>query len=540
MWIVAIWWSLFVGCGTDKQGVVVSGSTLSTAIPENIHILGDIKVLESKVLDIAAHADPVNYDIHRSFSTALHRTGPGLVYSRLLRFSADSEDTMLGSVLECDLCSKWEQIDQTTYRFTLRDNVRWHNIEPLSGRLITVEDVMYSYQRQQTKGWPNAELLRNLKDIVKVNDSVMEIQTYIPDADFVLSLAAGHSKILPVEVSSSYGDVVSKGPIGTGPWVLLREFGRDEYILEANPFYYEPGLPRMDLLRIMVIPDQMVRFASMAVGDLDFVDLTFEQVQTLEDRPGEFVTTTVPTYGYGIDFVLNTKRIPLTSLEVRQSIFSAIDPWKYSRHYWPGKTFNGLGFPARHESWYMSEKELKEYVGSSQKSIALLSGTLSDVSVTLSVGDYGIGFADLAKEITRDLASFGMVVEIKTISATEYVQMAEGKHGYDMYLGPSVPLITPNQYLFGVLHSEGRYNSSGYSDVGLDLLIELQGQELDPLSRTNIIKEINQRGMYNATRLMLVTDNLHWGWDRRLIGVSNNAWAQEYFNYAYFTWGAHQ
>ena len=528
---------LFVGCDSNEQAVVEPTGTVATATPESTHIVVDRQSSDIKVLDIAAPVESLSYDVHRSFSASLHRVGPGLVYSRLLRFNSDVQSPDLVGLLECDLCSKWEQIDQTTYRFTLRDSVKWHNIAPLEGRLITVEDVIHSYQRQQTEGWPNSGLLRNISDMVKVSASVLEIQTYVPDADFVLSLAAGHSKILPVEVNSRYEDVISKGPIGTGPWVFVRQPSVDGYVLESNPFYYEAGLPKMDVLRIKVIPDQTVRFASMAVGGVDFVDLTSEQVDTLKSRSEQFGVMTVPNHGFGIDFVLNTDQAPLDSLESRQSIFRAIDPWKYAELHWPKRTFNGLGFPARHESWYMNQEELAEYVGHSGQTIMSRPDfDFSGTEVTLSVGDYGVNFSNLAEEITKDLVPLGMSIDVERIAVPEYVKMTEGKRSYDMYLGPSVPLNMPNQYFFGVLHSEGRYNSANYGDAGMDLLIELQGQEMDPLSRTKIIREINQRGMHAATRLMLATDNLHWGWDGKLRGVSINPTAQEYFYYAYFVW----
>jgi peptide/nickel transport system substrate-binding protein len=527
-------WS-FAGCSQEAEGIVILVPTIATEAPQNESIVETIKHSQDNVLTIATHAEPANYDVHRSLSSSLHRSGPGLVYSRLLRFSYDFENRSLGSAVECDLCSKWEQTGPTTYRFTLRENVRWHNVEPLNGRLITVEDVINSYRRQKTQGWPNEGLLRNLKEIAKIDDFVLEITTHIPDADFVLFLASGHSKVLPLEVESYYEDVVTKGPIGTGPWILLRGVSAYEYLFEANPFYYETGLPKMDILKIRVMPDQMVRFASMAVGGLDFADLTFDQIAILNDRPEKFATTTVPHYGHGIDFVLNTHSDALGSQEVRRAIFEVINPWEYGQLYWPDKTFHGLGFPITHDSWYMSKEELVDYVGSGPSALRQPSSFIGE-RIVLSVGDYGENYARLAKQISKDLDILGMSVDINMVFPTEYVQMAEGIGSYDMYIGPSVPLISPNQYFFGVLHSGGRYNSAKYNDAGLDLLIELQAQDHDILSRSRIIKEINQRGMHSATRMMLLTDSSHWGWDRQLVNVSINSWAHEYFHYAYFDW----
>lgn len=537
---VAVHCFLFVGCNGESQENTEPLDAIATvtSVPTSTSVAIERDEDNIMALDIASPDEPWSYDVHRSLSSSLHLTGPGLVYSRLLRFSPNINSADLGSILECDLCSDWVQIDQTTYRFTLRDGAKWHNIAPLDGRLVTVEDLVYSYQRQKTEGWPNSGLLQNVSDVVKIDDSVLEIRTHVPDSDFVLSLAAGHSKIVPAEVQSSYEDVISKGPIGTGPWVYVRDVPSDEHVLESNPLYYEAGLPKMDVLRIRVIPDQTVRFASMAVGEVDFVDLTAEQVQTLRKREGQFGVVTVPYFGHGIEFVLNTSKRPLGSLEARQTIFRTIDPWRYSELYWPDKIFNGLGFPARHASWQMTYEELRAYVGQSTDGEHIFD--FSETELTLSVGNYGTNFANLAEEIVSDLRAVAMSVSVETISITEYVEMAKGQGSYDMYLGPSVPLLTSNQYFFGVLHSEGTYNASKYKDPGLDLLIELQAQEMNPLSRTSVIKEIDRRAMYSATRLMVATDNLYWGWDGTLHGVSMNPRAQEYFHYAYFSWNTTQ
>ena len=531
---------LFVGCNGESQDNTETLDSIATVTPIPISTSVAIERDADNImaLDIASPDESWSYDVHQSLSSSLHLTGPGLVYSRLLRFKPNTNSADLGSILECDLCSDWVQIDQTTYRFTLRDGARWHNIAPLDGRLVTVEDLVYSYQRQKTEGWPNAGLLQNVSDVVKISDAVLEIRTHVPDADFALSVAAGHSKIVPVEVQSSYEDVIAKGPIGTGPWVFVRGGSSYQHVLESNPLYYEAGLPGMDVLRISVIPDQTVRFASMAVGEVDFVDLTAEQVQTLGKRKGQFGVVTLPYVGHGMEFVLNTSKRPLDSLEARQTIFQTIDPWRYSELYWPDQIFNGLGFPARHASWQMTDEELRTYVGQSTDGEHIFD--FSETELTLSVGNYGTDFTNLAEEIVNDLRAAAISVSAERISITEYVEMAKGQGSYDMYLGPSVPLLTPNQYFFGVLHSEGTYNASQYKDPGLDLLIELQAQEINPLSRTSVIKEIDRRSMHSATRLMVATDNLYWGWDGTLRGVSMNPRAQEYFHYAYFSWDTTQ
>ena len=104
------------------------------------------------ILTIATRSDPPHYDVHQTFSPALHRTGPGLVYSRLLRFRSDEEAGPFSLQLECDLCEGWEQVDGVTYRFVLRKGVRWHDLPPVNGRELTADDIIFSYERQSTPG----------------------------------------------------------------------------------------------------------------------------------------------------------------------------------------------------------------------------------------------------------------------------------------------------------------------------------------------------------------------------------------------------
>ena len=85
-------------------------------------------------------------------------------------------------LLECDLCQRWEILSSTSFRFHLRPDIRWHDIPPVSGRLLTAKDVACSYERQtgrkltpdnircsfdptSTPDLPNAFLLANLQEI---------------------------------------------------------------------------------------------------------------------------------------------------------------------------------------------------------------------------------------------------------------------------------------------------------------------------------------------------------------------------------------
>ncbi len=85
-------------------------------------------------------------------STFLTHALASYSYSRLMRFK-----TTLGElpqeqwyVAEPEVASKVENPDPLTYVFTLRDDVKFHNVPPVNGRKLTADDVVYSFNRYRS------------------------------------------------------------------------------------------------------------------------------------------------------------------------------------------------------------------------------------------------------------------------------------------------------------------------------------------------------------------------------------------------------
>ena len=118
-----------------------------------------------------ARADVEHLDVHQDVSAALAARGPGVAYSRMLRLSTGAEVDQPSLLLECDLCESWELVNPLTYEFRLRDNVRWQDLPPVNGRKLSAQDVVFSYERQRTAGWPNSPLLLAM-DTVEATDEL--------------------------------------------------------------------------------------------------------------------------------------------------------------------------------------------------------------------------------------------------------------------------------------------------------------------------------------------------------------------------------
>ena len=197
-------------------------------------------------LNLEAARDIAHQDVHQDVSPALAAWGPGVAYSRLLRLESGPDVGAPSLALECDLCQDWTMESPTSYLFQLRPDARWQNIAPVGGRPVTSGDVIFSYQRQSDPDFPNSALLRNIESIEALGTDTLRVNFKLPDADALLSLADGHSKIVAREAVQANGDILNGPTIGSGPWMLEQTAPGDMHSFTRNPDYFEPELPRAD------------------------------------------------------------------------------------------------------------------------------------------------------------------------------------------------------------------------------------------------------------------------------------------------------
>ena len=146
-------------------------------------------------------------DVHMEVSAALAAWGPGIAYSRLLRFRSGDGVELPSLSVECEVCIGWEMTGGTTFEFRLRDDVLWQDLQPVNGRQLVADDIAYSYERQRSEGMPNGALL-NIVDAVEVeSQDLLRINIFAPDTDFLGALADGHSKIVAREAVELSGDL---------------------------------------------------------------------------------------------------------------------------------------------------------------------------------------------------------------------------------------------------------------------------------------------------------------------------------------------
>jgi peptide/nickel transport system substrate-binding protein len=161
-----------------------------------------------------------------------------LIFSGLMKFNEQGN-------LVPDLASSYTiDAEQTTYTFELRDNLRWHDDEP-----ITVDDIIFTIDSIKNPDY-NSPLKNSFSGVTiqRINDKTIQFNLEKPFSPFLSILTTG---IVPEHLwysvpafSASLTDLNTK-PIGSGPYSfssLIRDTSGNikNYTLEAYEGYHLP------------------------------------------------------------------------------------------------------------------------------------------------------------------------------------------------------------------------------------------------------------------------------------------------------------
>lgn len=497
-----------------RQIVTSSPSDTNNGIPDGI---------SGGKLTIASIVEIPHRDVHQETQYALTALGPGIAYSRMLQLKTGSEIQQPSLTIECDLCDSWQLNEDFTYEFNIKDNVYWHDLNPMPTRRLTAEDVVYSYKRIETEGWPKANLFseKGLSDFKAISDTVIRISTTFQDSDALLALADGSSKIVAHEIVSEYGDLKNAPIVGTGPWIWDNSSSALESVFRKNPKFYHSDLPFLDELVIKILPYSSAedsgwrtQAAALASGQIDIINLSSEEMHHWNVIPKDFKTYLSDEVSNGISFAMNIQSEPFKNPSTRKAVLKAIDPWNYIDTMWNGIGESHVGIPSGTPESVLDSAQIRNKYFANPSEARLIISQLppeSLLDIEITVAEFNKFHIDLAQNIAADLDSVGFNVSLRPIHPSHYSEILIDplKH-YQMIIGTLPPLQTTNSFLVGVLHSRGTINLSDHRDGTLDLMIEEQISEMDANARTERLLAIQEYILSNGYMFTPITTSSYW------------------------------
>ncbi|AKB35802.1 Oligopeptide ABC transporter, periplasmic oligopeptide-binding protein OppA [Methanosarcina siciliae C2J] len=383
-----------------------------------------------------------------------------------------NEDFSLAS----GLATSWQQLDNNTWEFKLRNDVKFHD-----GTDMTAEDVKFSLERA---------ISRNVKVASMLNVESIEVK----DNHTLLITTADLNPILPGVLHYPCTAIINSNsvdengglikPIGTGPY-MFDSFDEQTNVLTVvkNKDWWggESGLER---IVIKGMPDPNTRAIAIESGEVDFtVDVPYSETDRIDALEGINVEKYVVPRVYKID--VNLAKDGLNDTRVRQAVSYAIDRDSIVEHvlYNVGEPAAGPFLP----DMIWANKDLEPYKQDYEKADSLLTeagwvDTDGDgirdkdgqkLELNLMTFSTRPGLPPMAEAIAAQLGEIGIEV---TPEVLEYGAILERqKEGnWDLSLAPFTIAMVPDPefVLTNWYSTNGTDNKPGYSNPEVDKLIE--------------------------------------------------------------------
>lgn len=225
------------------------------------------------------------------------------------------------------LAESWEQIDEKTWRFHLRQGVTFHDGEPFNA-----EAVLWHINKLSDPEYEEAGAFLFSLEVVAtvVDDYTIDITSEIPDPIlprrlYWLFIGSPHD-VESTEMSTPVA--------GTGPYMLETWEAGEKITMVSNPHYWG-GEPQVKKVAFIWREDPDLRLAMVKAGDADIGQALLPDADT--DVSIQLLIANIPE----TTFIMMTPNPPLDDLRVRQAVCMAIN-----REATINDIFSGYGMPA--------------------------------------------------------------------------------------------------------------------------------------------------------------------------------------------------
>ena len=461
-------------------------------------------------LKIGLSAEPSSIDPH------FHNLTPnnGIlshVFERLVETAADNK-------LIPGLALSWKTIDDKTWEFKLRPNVKWHDGTP-----FTADDVIFTFERAPNV--PNspssfASAVKG-KTVKKIDDLTLQISTAAP---YPL-MASELSNLLIVSKKSGDGAKTEdynsgKAAIGTGPFKFSANIPGDRVELVRNDDYYGTK-PKWTKVTFKPIKAGPARVAALLAGDVDIIeDVPTADIEKLKTDAKVSLAQGVSRrviYFHMDQFRDDSPFIkakdgtaiknPLKDKRVRNAISKAIN-----RDGIVSRVMEGVAIPAAQlldESFFGTSKKLKPvaYDPEGAKKLLTEAGFPNGFKITLH-GPNGRYTNDvkIVEAVAQMLTRIGIETAVETIPPAVFFSRASagaaGQPEFSFILvgwgSDTGETSSPLKTLLGTFDKDkgqGAANRGRYTNAELDKVIEQALATVDDAKRQDLLAKASEIAM---------------------------------------------
>ena len=219
------------------------------------------------------------------------------------------------------LAESWEQLDDTTVQFKLRQGVTFHNGEPFNA-----ETVKYNVERI----WDaNVKSIKNVKLSVLKTAEVVDEYTVnlITDEPYPLLMTYLDALYMVPKQYCTENDLttISQNPVGTGAFKFVSWVPNQEIKMESYEAYWGDA-PEVKQLDWQIVPEASTRVAALLAGDVDIAyNIPSTSIAQIDAADGYTTVDSPMAMGLVMHLQALDPSAPTSNVLVRQALNYAVN-----------------------------------------------------------------------------------------------------------------------------------------------------------------------------------------------------------------------
>ena len=395
------------------------------------------------------------------------------IFEGLVKPNSDGE--MIPAVAE-----KYElSEDGTTYTFTLREGVKFHN-----GQTVTAEDVVYSINRcaavPEGQEKPLVAAFSAVKSVEALDEKTVAVTIAQRDLEFISYMTAA---IIPADYENQ-----DTAPVGTGPFKFVSRTPQQDFVMERFEDYW--GAPAwLDKVTYKICENADALVMNLNGGSIDLcAHLTSAQASQLNQS----FQVLEGTMNLVQAIYLNNQAKPFDNQLVRQALCYAIDrqgimDMVADGH---GTAVGSSIYPAFTKYFLDKDGEIIGYDPAKAKELLAQAGYPDGFDMTISVPNNYQPHMDTAEVVAEQLREAGINVTIQPVEWSTWLDtIYNGRQFQATVVGVDAANMTARAMLERFTSDYGK-NFINYNNPAYDALFQQAINAQDEATQTDLYKQM--------------------------------------------------
>jgi peptide/nickel transport system substrate-binding protein len=502
-------------------------------------------VVNAETVRIGNQGDALSMDPH-SLNESLQISVTGNMFEGLAGRGKNLELTPA-------LATSWKQTSPTVWRFELRQGVKFHDGTP-----FTADDVLFTMARAAGDGSDMKSYVNEFKEVRKVSDFVVEIETkapfpILPD---VMTLPAIMSKkwcetnqaTKPVDRRKGIENTASFKANGTGPFRLRERQPGIKTVMARNGNYW--GKIEGNVTEVIYTPigNDATRVAALLSGEVDVMEPVPLQDVARINAAGKAKVMQGPelrTIFLGMDqkrdellFSSVKGKNPFKDKRVRQAFYQGIDIEGIRRSIMrnaavPAALLIGPGV----NGYFAEQNKRLPYDVEGAKKLLAEAGYPTGFEVSMNCpNDRYVNDGEICQAVAANLSKIGIKLNLQTETKGTYFPKILRRDTSFYLLGWTSSTYDAHNVLNAIMRCPdasggGQFNLGSYCNAKVDELTLKIQSETDKAKRDAMIKEALKIHQDDIGHLPLHQQSLAWGVSNKvqLVQKADNIMDFRYF-----------